>query len=82
MMVSGKLLLQVLIRAKPMSIGEKLQDFANFIIIYVTKVGITKKKEKRNDQTKSNLFLNSWYLFVFVPSKNLNLKCDKWFSIE
>lgn len=49
MMLSGKLLLQVLIRgkAKPTSVEEKLQDFASFIVIYVTKVGITKKKEKR-----------------------------------
>lgn len=48
-MLSGKLLLHVLIRgkAKPTSAEEKLQDFASFIVICVTKVGITKKKEKR-----------------------------------
>lgn len=55
MILSGKLLFKVLIggKAKPTSIGEKLWGFASFVIIYVTKVGITKKKEKRKEQTKS-----------------------------
>lgn len=45
-MLSGKLLFQVLIRGKekPTSVGEKLQDFASFIIISAIKVGIAKKK--------------------------------------
>lgn len=75
-MLRGKLLFQVLIRgkAKPTSIGEKLQDFASFSIVYVTKVGMTKKKEKVKDQTKSP-FVSELLVFVHLcPIQKAQLK--------
>lgn len=75
-MLSGKLLFQVLTRGKEksMSSGEKLQDFASFIIISVIKVGITKKKEKRKDQTKSSSVSKLLVLILLCPIQKRQLE--------